>query len=734
MKTRILNSRLAARGDLRQNDVVDQADSVTQAVDRVIQDYWERLRQLLQTNHGYAGNFHAARALFRNLVPDLLQTVYQELFRMGEWSYHSAAKLLVDTVSEEHLRAVAPVPPELFEAEEPALPPLSDKEKKRRFEAMLFPPPSREFVNRVVFGDTSGATWAQRIQGLSRLASPEVLGNIVAAGVAQGKSQQEIAKDLLPAVQGVRASAKRVARTESMRVAAAMQRAAHAELDDITAGEQIHATKDQRTRPTHRARDGRIWLKDSGESRTEALKLENGQDYVPDAPNCRCSISLILKPPPGIEDDPARLAVFTTNAGKVIPDPVTYSEWFEKRATERQKRQAMGSRKYSRVKKLLGEQPPTWEHFVDEDGLPLSLAQIEHEGPEKRAERLGKVRAMVAERERLIRQTSTFGFLKTEPPRAPTVLTPPEPKPDPLRVVTTSALALRASLKAYQVGKDAVAVLKAQEKRQAAIQKRMQTLATEFDEGTKRLFEIDRELATAVSDAERYHRLKAEEEKLTKRRKALDRQFTKKSVELLGHAEKTRQKLVAAIAPEKKAEVYLHHQPTAGPAVRASAEKAKEFIGQVLGEKARASVNVTVHQLPENQWRAFYTQGGIHLDPANKPEIAAHEIGHHLEEHVPGLHEAVLQFDKLRFGDEQPQQLNKLFPELRYRDDEFGRKDKLEELFGEQSAYYVGKQYQGNSEILSMGLEQLYRDPVRFAKLDREYFNFVVSALRGDFR
>jgi hypothetical protein len=35
---------------------------------------------------------------------------------------------------------------------------------------------------------------------------------------------------------------------------------------------------------------------------------------------------------------------------------------------------------------------------------------------------------------------------------------------------------------------------------------------------------------------------------------------------------------------------------------------------------------------------------------------------------------------------------------------------------------------------VSMGLEQLHRDPVKFAKDDPEYFNFVMGALHGDTR
>ena len=49
------------------------------------------------------------------------------------------------------------------------------------------------------------------------------------------------------------------------------------------------------------------------------------------------------------------------------------------------------------------------------------------------------------------------------------------------------------------------------------------------------------------------------------------------------------------------------------------------------------------------------------------------------------------------------------------------------------AAGYVGKTYANNStEVFSMGMEQLYKDPISFAEDDPEYFKFIVGVLRGD--
>ncbi len=48
---------------------------------------------------------------------------------------------------------------------------------------------------------------------------------------------------------------------------------------------------------------------------------------------------------------------------------------------------------------------------------------------------------------------------------------------------------------------------------------------------------------------------------------------------------------------------------------------------------------------------------------------------------------------------------------------------------------YCGKKYERNgivtTEILSMGAERLYNDPIAFFNEDQDYFNFIVTTLRG---
>lgn len=112
----------------------------------------------------------------------------------------------------------------------------------------------------------------------------------------------------------------------------------------------------------------------------------------------------------------------------------------------------------------------------------------------------------------------------------------------------------------------------------------------------------------------------------------------------------------------------------------------------------------------------------------------AHELGHLIETRKPGIRDRARAFLAYRVGDEPPIDMGEQRGELAMKG-EMGRKDNFEKVFGERSAYYVGKVYRdGDTEIVSMGIEQLYRDPLGFAKKDPEYCQFILSVLRSPAR
>ena len=129
---------------------------------------------------------------------------------------------------------------------------------------------------------------------------------------------------------------------------------------------------------------------------------------------------------------------------------------------------------------------------------------------------------------------------------------------------------------------------------------------------------------------------------------------------------------------------------------------------------------------------------------------AIHEMGHWLEYHVPGVTEAVQDFLQHRIAKkgDRPRSLNDVYEEQYgpvkdkkpYMDDEEGYGDDFVKTFGPIMAHYVGKVYKKTrsgdtpTEIMSMGLQQMYEDPHGFSVKDPEYFDFVVGILDGALR
>ena len=127
------------------------------------------------------------------------------------------------------------------------------------------------------------------------------------------------------------------------------------------------------------------------------------------------------------------------------------------------------------------------------------------------------------------------------------------------------------------------------------------------------------------------------------------------------------------------------------------------------------------------------------LDVNEEHPVIAHEFGHAIDDDLtsggdPQVKRS-LEFLNYRLAGEKPRKLKDIFPNSSYRDDEYGRKDHFDRAFSERSAYYVGKDYGSHStEIMSMGIEKLWRDPVTFAREDPEYCKFVLGVLDGSLR
>lgn len=138
--------------------------------------------------------------------------------------------------------------------------------------------------------------------------------------------------------------------------------------------------------------------------------------------------------------------------------------------------------------------------------------------------------------------------------------------------------------------------------------------------------------------------------------------------------------------------------------------------------------------------RINYVQAGgrAHYEHARKlislgndspAETVAHELGHAIDQHIPGAQKAVAEFLEYRRAGEAAKPIGE-----GYGKDEIGFDDEFRKAFGIDGRY-VGKVYKsGATEILSMGIEKLYSDPYTFIHNDPEFAKLVIGVLDGSLR
>lgn len=185
---------------------------------------------------------------------------------------------------------------------------------------------------------------------------------------------------------------------------------------------------------------------------------------------------------------------------------------------------------------------------------------------------------------------------------------------------------------------------------------------------------------------------------------------------------------------------YPDHPAGSAAIANAGINSARQFLdGKVIQRPGDPKIENVVTTVPDKGDRANYNPYGrvsaIELDTFDGAPVAVHEYGHHIDEKVPGAMAASLKFLEHRVGNEVPTKMKDLYPNSKYKDDEYGRKDDFDKAFDTNGAYYVGKDYNGRfTEVVSMGVQKLYEDPINFAKKDPEYFKFVMGILSGEHR
>jgi len=128
-----------------------------------------------------------------------------------------------------------------------------------------------------------------------------------------------------------------------------------------------------------------------------------------------------------------------------------------------------------------------------------------------------------------------------------------------------------------------------------------------------------------------------------------------------------------------------------------------------------------VDRLENENGRASYNGSSrtVKVTNTDKASITLHEMGHHLEKNNPMVGKAARRFLSKRTSSETAKS------DRFYNKSEKFKKDNFIDS-------YMGRIYKsGSTEIISMGLEMFYDNPLKLAKKDPEYFNFIFALMRG---
>lgn len=167
-------------------------------------------------------------------------------------------------------------------------------------------------------------------------------------------------------------------------------------------------------------------------------------------------------------------------------------------------------------------------------------------------------------------------------------------------------------------------------------------------------------------------------------------------------------------------------------------EKVKEVLENCIsGDIVTDKMVLSAVKIPRatSSSRSFYSLGDkkLHLNthPEAREKLATgiHESMHWLEDFNAHVHKRCVEFLEYRCKGETAQSLRKLTG-LGYRADELARPDKFFSPYCGKDYIFHGSRYA--TEVLSMGVEKMLKDPVAFAKQDPEHFNFVISIMKGE--
>jgi len=236
----------------RQRQAVVQVSKVEARVGATVLLFWKRINGVLAEKPPA----HEIRQVLLKAYPQMENTLERSFVDLAYWAWNSSVSAWGKTY---HLGEAEAIKPEVFS---------------------VFDPPPRARILEIIRKPVAGETWKQRLNKWShRIVSKEQLIDRIARTYSEGGNLEDLKRAILPLVRNVETTARRIARTEGMRIAGEMANETFLQERDEIVAYHLNATLDSHTRPEHRARDGRCYLPGP----------DGGVPWVvPDKPNCRC--------------------------------------------------------------------------------------------------------------------------------------------------------------------------------------------------------------------------------------------------------------------------------------------------------------------------------------------------------------------------------------------------------------------------------------------------------------
>lgn len=154
--------------------------------------------------------------------------------------------------------------------------------------------------------------------------------------------------------------------------------------------------------------------------------------------------------------------------------------------------------------------------------------------------------------------------------------------------------------------------------------------------------------------------------------------------------------------------------------------KFEDLTNKAFDEKTTSGL-MDIEFTKDKTKRAWYDNGMVHGNGSTNPETFLHEFGHHLEDNNERIRDLVIKFRKGRIGNEELRTLREITKRNSYGQSEKAWKDNFFDA-------YVGRFYrEGSTEILSMGIEAMYKNPLLFLQQDPEHFELILRIMGGFF-